>query len=174
MTTNRTVSFDVDVSYRQIYLADLADDMWAPETFLDDHPEHPVGIIRVKDGKGLLVTGLHTGTVGFSVTVSDRDPEPDVNEYEDIVEISFHTQSGRIFLIEWGGEGFHKLPDLSSGPGWYRLRYHAVHMDRATEADCSTDAVIDRYLLQIWPQNESIPQVVKSTSRTLTYWRNAK
>ncbi|MFI6507265.1 hypothetical protein ACIBCT_06650 [Streptosporangium sp. NPDC050855] len=31
----------------------------------------------------------------------------------------------------------------------------------------------DRYLLQIWPQPESIPRVVKSTSAQLAYWRSA-
>jgi hypothetical protein len=38
-----------------------------------------VGIIRVKDDKALLVTGTHTGTVGFSVTVTGHDPGADTD-----------------------------------------------------------------------------------------------
>ncbi|MER5650781.1 hypothetical protein [Streptosporangium sp. NPDC002524] len=69
-------------------------------------------------------------------------------------------------MCEWGGGDVHQLPDLPSGPGWYRLRYHAVNMDEDSGAE-------DRYLLQIWPQPESVPQVVKSTSAQLAYWCGA-
>ncbi|MGW0806030.1 hypothetical protein [Nonomuraea sp. NPDC002799] len=34
----------------------------------------------------------------------------------------------------------------------------------------SIGMVIDRYLLQIWPQPESPPRVVQSTSHQLAYW----
>ncbi|MED7931739.1 hypothetical protein SMD20_46495 [Nonomuraea sp. LP-02] len=47
------------------------------------------------------------------------------------------------------------------------MRYHAVNMDEESEAE-------DRYLLQIWPQPESLPRVVKSTSAQLAYWRSAR
>lgn len=172
MTTTRTVSFGLHVHYRQAYLVDDPDGNLCPDAFPDDHPEHPVGIILVEDGNALLVTGLHTGTVGFSVTVADHDPGADTDEYEDIVEISFRSEAGQVALCEWAGERFHKLPELPSGPGWYRLRYHAVNMDEGAAADTSTDVVIDRYLLQIWPQRESTPRVVKATSGQFAYWRS--
>ncbi|MGW7483694.1 hypothetical protein ACWGH8_34535 [Nonomuraea muscovyensis] len=171
MTTIETVSFDLRVSYRQAYLIDVG--TMVPEAFPNDHPEHPVGIIRVKDDKALLVTGLHTGKVGFSVAVTDHDPGADTDGYEDIVEISFRSEIGRVWLCEWAGERVHELPELSSGPGWYRLRYHAVNMDTGAEVNSSMDVVVDRYLLQIWPQSVSTPRVVKSTSHQLSYWRSA-
>ncbi|MEV4063806.1 hypothetical protein [Nonomuraea dietziae] len=170
MTTTRTVSFDLHVTFGQAYLIDYG--RLAPEAFLDDHPEHPVGIIRVKDNKALLVTGLHTGIVGLSVTVADHDPGAGTDGYEDIVEISFRSEIGRVSLCEWAGERVHELPELPSGPGWYRLRYHAVNMDEGAEVNSSMDVVVDRYLLQIWPQDASTPRVVKSTSHQLAYWRS--
>ncbi|MEV0233474.1 hypothetical protein [Nonomuraea sp. NPDC050786] len=170
MITARTVSFDLHVSYRQAYLIDYG--TLAPEAFPDDHPEHPVGILRVKDDKALLVTGLHTGIVGLSVTVADSDPGADTDGYEDIVEISFRSEIGRLWLCEWAGERVHDLPELPSGPGWYRLRYHAANMDEGAEVNSSMDEVIDRYLLQIWPHDASTPRVIKSTSHQHAYWRN--
>ncbi|MFI7420378.1 hypothetical protein [Nonomuraea sp. NPDC049684] len=164
VTATRTISFGLWVSYAQAYLVDDTDDNPGYATFADDHPDHPVGIIRVEDGAALLLTSTHTGTLDFSVTVADQDPGADTDGYEDIVEISFHSEAGRLSLCEWGGEGVHELPELPSGPGWYRLRYHAVNMDEESEAE-------DRYLLQIWPEPESVPRVIKSTSAHLAYWR---
>ncbi|GII33480.1 hypothetical protein [Planotetraspora mira] len=172
MTKARTISFDLHVAYSQAYLIDLIDDAMGPGDLLDDHPTHPVGIIRVKDGIAFLVTGLHTGTVGFSATVADGDPGADTDGYEDIVEISFKSTVGRVSLLEWSPEVAHDLPDLTTGPGWYRLRYHARGMDEAREADTSAE-IIDSYLLQIRPQDESQPRVVKSTSKLLAMWRSA-
>ncbi|GII02459.1 hypothetical protein [Planobispora takensis] len=104
MTAIQTRSFDLGVHYGQAYLIDEIDDAVGPGDLLDDHPAHPVGIIRVKDDSAFLITGRHTGTVGFSVTVADHDPGADTDGYED-----------------------------------------------AATTDVSRE-IIDRYLLQIWPQ----------------------
>lgn len=58
MTTTTTVSFDLGVHYGQAYLVDATDDAMGPEDLLDDHPAHPVGIIRVEDGNAFLITGI--------------------------------------------------------------------------------------------------------------------
>ncbi|GLX98000.1 hypothetical protein [Herbidospora sp. NBRC 101105] len=173
MIAAQTVSFDLYVHYSQAYLVDDTDDAMGPNGMLDDHPTHRVGIIRVEDGDAFLITGLHTGTVDFSVTVADHDPGADSGGYEDIVEISMESEAGRFALHEWGGGDVHELPDLPAGPGWYRLRYHAQNMDAAAEADTSQE-IIDRYLLQIWPQDESEPRVVQSASGQLAYWRSPR
>ncbi|TKK80768.1 hypothetical protein FDA94_35455 [Herbidospora galbida] len=173
MTTTQTVSFDLGVHYSQAYLIDDTDEAMGPAGMIADHPTHPVGIIRVEEGSAFLITGLHTGTVGFSVTVADHDPGADTAGYEDIVEISFESEAGRVAVEEWGGGEWHEIPELSAGPGWYRLRYHAQNMDRAAEVDTSRE-IIDRYLLQIWPQDASEPRVVQSASGQLAYWRRPR
>jgi hypothetical protein len=175
MATTQVVSFDLHVGYGQAYLADGYDDFPFPDSFPKDHPEHPVGIIRVEDSKALLVTGLYSGPVGFSATVSDEDPGADTDGYEDIVEISYWAPSNLLQIAEWAGGGGHLLPELPSIPGWYRLRYHAVNMDEGCDVNmlAPQDAIVDRYLLQIWPQPESPPRVVKNTSHQLAYWCGA-
>lgn len=162
---------NVEVHYRHVYLLDEDDDCY-PDGMLDDSPTHPIGIIRVEKGIAFLITGLHTGTVSFTVAVADQDPGADLEGYEDIVEISFESSSGCVSLYESGGAGVHDIPSLSAGPGTYRFRYHARGMDAAREEDFP-DVVIDHYLLQIWPAPHGDPVVLKSTSSCLRYWLSA-
>src|SRR5690606_22494417 len=154
--TAHFVDVDLNVRPRQAYLVE--DDGPGPDGLPEDDPHHPVGIIRVEEGAAFLITGVDTGTVGFTVAVADRDPGPE-EEFEDIVEVGFRSAVGRVTLHEWGGPHY-ELPPLPAGPGWYRLRYHARGMD----------GPVDDYLLQIWPQESAEPRVVKSSSETLQYW----
>ncbi|MEV4805888.1 hypothetical protein AB0K18_38320 [Nonomuraea sp. NPDC049421] len=62
MTDLRAMSFDLGVHYRQAYLIDDTDDAMGPDGLPDDHPQHPVGIIRVDDG------GSRACTPGSSVS----------------------------------------------------------------------------------------------------------
>ncbi|TDD57185.1 hypothetical protein E1286_00200 [Nonomuraea terrae] len=75
------------------------------------------------------------------------------------MEISFRSEAGHLSLHEWRGGDVHELPTLPAGPGWFRLRYHAQNMDEAAEVDTS-DEIINRHLLQIWPQEESTPRTL--------------
>ncbi|GAA2653560.1 hypothetical protein [Nonomuraea recticatena] len=164
------LSLDLRVSYRQAYLVDDTDDAECPG-MVDDHPDHPVGILRVEEGSAFLVTGTHTGTVRFDVAVAESEPAPDRDGHEDIVEISIESKSGSFTLHEWGGEA-HEIPALAAGPGWYRLRYHAAGMDDGPDG-VAEGLAPDRYLLQIWPAPESDPVVVKSASGTHQHWMTA-
>ncbi|GAA2401040.1 hypothetical protein [Nonomuraea africana] len=169
-----TTTVDLWVHYGQAYLIDETDDAQGPEDLTDDHPDHPVGIIRAGDDHAFLLTGTHTGTVSFSIEVAESEPAADLNGYEDVVEVSFESEGGSVSLHDWEGE-VHEIPELPAGPGWYRLRYHAAGMDEASDwtresADDADGHGVDRYLLQIWPAAESEPVVVKSTSSMHRYW----
>jgi hypothetical protein len=159
---------DVKVNYHQAYLVDEGCSVGGFD--FDNVPSHPVGIIRVEKGSALLTVGPQWGTVGFTVAVADRDPSADLDGYEDIVEISYESPSGRVSLEEWGGGRAHILPSLPAGPGTYRLRYHARGMD---EED-SLDAIAEHYFLQIWPEPPCDPAVLKSTSSLFQYWLNSE
>ncbi|MFD1935117.1 hypothetical protein ACFSKW_26945 [Nonomuraea mangrovi] len=167
-----TTTVGLWVHYGQAYLIDDIDDAEGPADLTDDHPEHPVGIIRVGDDYAFLVTGTHTGTVSFSIAVAASEPAADLDGYEDVVEVSFESEGGSVSLHEWGGGNVHEIPELPAGPGWYRLRYHAAGMDHGHEGNEDGPAP-DRYLLQIWPAGESDPVVVKSTSSMHRYWMTA-
>jgi hypothetical protein len=116
-----------------------------------------------------LITGLHTGRIGFSVELLDVPPELDAG-WEDVVEASFRPQ-GDTALVGWGGQGRWPL-DLAGRD--YRVRYSAARMDQAREQDTRLDdqPEIDRYLLQLWPAPPEPDRVVKQTSAIAAYWHD--
>jgi hypothetical protein len=156
-----------EVHYGQLYLLD--GEAEAPD--FDILGATPVGIVGTEPGAAILVTGLHSGTVGFRVTVDDHDPGPDLDGYEDVVEISFESRDGAAALVGWAEEYSRELPELPAGPGSYRLRYHARGMDAGAAAQ-NSDEPIDEYLLQIWPAPPAPAETVKRTSQQCAYWQD--
>ncbi|GIH28142.1 hypothetical protein Aph01nite_64520 [Acrocarpospora phusangensis] len=159
----RTKRMDVEVEdCGQVYLLDQGNHEAAGRP--EDSPAQSIGLINV-EGRGIASLNIATqwGTIPFTVTVADRDPGADFDGYEDIVEISFESPSGEVFLVgwlmDWNDEMAHNLSPLLSGPGAYRLRYHVRGMD---EERCSVD---DHYL-QIWPAPQHDSAVLKITSET--------
>jgi hypothetical protein len=132
-----------------------------------EQPAHSAGLIKVEKGYVTLHITHQWGPANFTVTVADRDPGADLAGYEDIVEISFGSVSGR---MEITGFSFDEhvmcpLPPLPAGPGTYRIRYHVKGMD----VEGTEDAIDDHYL-QIWPSSLEDPVVVKATTGTLQYY----
>lgn len=128
-----------------------------------------------------LITGLHTGYVGFSVDVLDAAPPLD-DDWEEIVETSFaipdedeeFENDGRIIaerdvaIVEWGGKCY-PFPLL---PGSYRVRYCARGMDLGRHRDTTLtgEAPVDFYSLAFWPADPAPDCVIKQTSEAAAYW----
>jgi hypothetical protein len=122
------------------------------------------------DGKLFLITGLHTGTVGFAVELYDDAPPLD-DSWEEIVEASFRPL-GRTMLTGWAGEWRHQL-DLPLVD--YRVRYCGWGMDAGHQGAPQLeddDPLLDRYVLQFWPSSPAPDRVVKQTSGTAAYWHD--
>jgi hypothetical protein len=121
-------------------------------------------------GKLFLITGLHTGKVGFSVDLYDEAPPID-DSWEEIVEASFKLEGDEVALVGWGGEG--RWP-LELQPIDYRVRYCGWGMDAGHQAGPPMDdePPVDRYLLQFWPARPEPDQVVKQTSAQSAYWHD--
>ncbi|WP_338118790.1 hypothetical protein [Streptomyces cyaneofuscatus] len=114
-----------------------------------------------------LVTGLHTGSVGFTVEVHDEAP-PLTPDWEDVVEVSFRPVSEDTSLVQWGGEA---AWDLELPVTDYRVRYSARGMDKGRDLDTRTakEPRADSYLLQFWPAPPRPDQVIRQTSRNAAY-----
>jgi hypothetical protein len=159
------VSGQVHVHYRQIYVESG-----------EDYPD--LGACFAGQSNGLcgaafhgtlfLTTGLHTGSVGFTVELHEGPPPVD-EEWEEVVEASFTPTSGRVALVQWGGEA---AWDLDLAQTSHRVRYCATGMDAAHAADTrlEDEPMLDRYLLQFWPAAPEPDRVVRRTSETAVYW----
>lgn len=95
---------DVWVHYGQLYVRSGLADLGAPD------PELHACFAGQQNGLCggavpgclLLITGLHTGTVGLVVELHDRPPALD-DSWEEIVEVPFRPV-GEASLVGWAGE----------------------------------------------------------------------
>jgi hypothetical protein len=117
-------------------------------------------------GTLFLITGLHTGNVGFTVEVHNTEPPDDGGE--DVVEAPFRVD-GPARLVSWAGEDWW---DLELPPGDYRVRYSGSGMDAGRDRDTRMDGEpeLDRYLLQFWPAPLAPETVVRQHSAIAAYW----
>jgi hypothetical protein len=121
-------------------------------------------------GVMFLMTGLHTGQVGFTVEVTEAPPELDFS-WEEIVEAPFVVSDSPIALCEWG--------EVSGQPlllaaGQYRARYSGRNMQAGHDQDTSVDdeTIIDKYRLQFWPASAAPDQMIRQTSSIAAYWHD--
>jgi hypothetical protein len=133
-------------------------------------------------GALFLITGLHTGHVGFAVDVLDAAPPLD-DIWEEIVEVSFTVVDEDeeleyddteiierwISLVDWDG-GAYYLPTFS--PGNYRVRYCARGMQHGRKQDTLLEdkEPVDFYLLSFWPAEATPDCIIKQTSEIAAYW----
>ncbi|MGV9454842.1 hypothetical protein [Streptomyces sp. NPDC003635] len=163
----RPVEGEVHVHYGQIYVE--SDPDCCGTDLGDSFAGQRAGLCGAAvPGALFLLTGLHTGHVGFTVEVHDEEPPLDP-AWEDVVEVSFRPLSADCSLVEWGGEDSWEL-DLEEID--FRVRYCARGMDAGNELDTRLDEEPqqDSYLLQFWPAAPAPDRVVKQTSKTASYW----
>ncbi|GAB2842285.1 hypothetical protein GCM10027074_05940 [Streptomyces deserti] len=156
-------SGEVRVAYGQIYVC--SDDSHSLE---DSFAGQRAGLCGGAVPGGLfLLTGMHTGSVPFTVELHGTEPPLDADGWEDIVEVSFRPESDEIELVEWDG-GRYPLPLSETS---YRVRYHCRGMDEAHNAVRDAGGpVLDEYLLRFWPSPPAPDRVVKETSQAAAYW----
>ncbi|MER7077219.1 hypothetical protein [Saccharopolyspora kobensis] len=157
---------EVWVHYGQIYVESGGRHLDLQESFAGQRN----GLLGAAERGGLfLITGLHTGEVGFTVELHEQAPPVD-DTWEEIVEASYQPL-GDVALVCWGGEGSWPL-DLDGFE--YRVRYHAVRMDEANDLDTRAveDPLVDRYLLQFWPAPPAPDRIIKQSSEDAAYWHS--
>ncbi|MCT2583066.1 hypothetical protein [Actinophytocola gossypii] len=159
------MSEDVRVHYSQIYVTSGHGDVPDLREALGGQRNGLCGAAR--PGALYLVTGLHTGTVGFAAELHEQAPPVD-ESWEDVVEVSFRPIAPPA-LVGWGGEGRWPL-DLAATD--YRVRYSGTGMDQARAQDTRLqgEPEVDRYLLQFWPAPPAPDEVLRQTSATAAYW----
>ncbi|GAA0572534.1 hypothetical protein GCM10009534_02990 [Kribbella sandramycini] len=158
------MSGQAPVSYGQIYVESAQADYDVDDCFRGQRN----GLCGAASaGTLFLITGMHTGDVGFAVEAYDEEPVID-ESWEEIVEASYQP-GGEAALVSWGGEG--RWP-LALAETTYRVRYCGSGMDAAHDSDPPMDdePPVDRYVLQFWPAPAAPDRIVKRTSELAAYW----
>ncbi|MGW3317360.1 hypothetical protein [Streptomyces fungicidicus] len=115
----RPVAGEVHVHYSQIYI-ESDPDSFGPD-LRESFAGQSAGLCGAATPGALwLSTGLHTGSVGFSVEVLDQAPPLDP-AWEDVVEVSFRPVSAGSVLVQWAGAaswdlGARRLADSAAHP----------------------------------------------------------
>ncbi|MDR6865029.1 hypothetical protein [Phycicoccus sp. 3266] len=160
-----TWSFELHVHYGFV---DLQSGGQAPADLVTARGGQANGLCGARyPGTLAMVTGLHTGTVPFTVAVGAQPP-PLAEDWEDVVEVSFEALGPDCLLTTFDDAHRIALPEATT----YRARYSASAMDAAREQDTrmQDEPVIDRYLLELWPAPAAPDAVVRETSSVASYW----
>lgn len=115
-----------------------------------------------------MTFGLHTGYLPLRIEAL-ADPPPIAGDWEEIVEVSFRVAQRDYQVAAF--EDFYPVRLPRSGR--YRARFHALGMDAAADADYRDEGeqVIDRYLLQLWPDSAPGPDaILRVTGKWAAYW----
>ncbi|MFF8282598.1 hypothetical protein ACF06W_07685 [Streptomyces albus] len=163
----RPVTGEVHVHYGQIYVESDPDSA-TPDLF-EAFAGQSGGLCGAAvPGALFLITGLHTGNVGFVVEIHNEAPPLDPG-WEDVVEVSFRPVSERTSLVQWAGEA---VWDLDLPRTDYRVRYCARGMDEGQERDTKgpEEPQTDSYLLQFWPAPPGADRVLRQTSQAADRW----
>lgn len=110
-----------------------------------------------------FTTGLHTGTVNLEVRLEPEQPRADLEQWDDVVEVPFHSDTAPLILSSIDGS----ITELIMPVGTYRARLSGRGIDAAHDAD--TGNGIDTYQLVFWPDQLRPDDILKQTSATVAY-----
>lgn len=120
-------------------------------------------------GMLFLVTGLHTGIVGFEIVLLESEPALDA-QFEDVVEASLQVTGAPVMLVEWAEDTGRPLALMA---GSYRVRYGGRNLDAAQDQDTNAGPdPIDQYRLELWPASPAPDRVVRQSSAVARYWND--
>ncbi len=107
--------------------------------------------VDLTEGLGLVVsTGMHSGqALCFQETLAGP-PAAVESGWEEVTEVSLRVDNGPLL---WGNGGAEtgEEPIDTLGPGWYRVRMHAVNRELMAGDVC--DLPVERYFAQAWREN---------------------
>ena len=125
-------------------------------------PPQPMGLIEPSPGSIQCRTGYAATEALVSAAVCEAEPPGDLS-FDDVVETSYWTESGRLGIADWRRRLVKTLPPLFDRAGWCRLRYHL----RDSAGDGPVECVI-----QAWPAKSVPPRTVKATSKVGKFWHS--
>jgi hypothetical protein len=161
------------VSYHQYYLSDPSVDL--AQAPVDKLLRGGNGLIAVIPGLAVVQAGTHTGDIQVTVDARSAPPPLDLDTWQEVVEVSFTSTTGQVWLVEWAGPARTDLGNLTpAGPGSYRLRVHARGRDQAAAIPVPPEQPLEDHLIVSWPAAPSPERVYKHTDQYGQLIRDAR
>lgn len=108
------------------------------------------GLVSAQGHIAIIMTGTETGLVSVTADWRQDAPPLDLDDWEEVVEVSLLFDEEPAFLAGCQKETDGRdIPGLA--PGSYRVRVHARGRDRGDELRIVTDAPVEEHLIQAWP-----------------------
>jgi hypothetical protein len=122
------------------------------------------GLLVPAEGGFVVLAGIHTGVVDVEVQALLEAPdEVATAPWEEVVDVSFESD-GDLGVTSMASFSYQELPRLTAtGPGWYRVRAHAVGRDLAW--DGVAEDPVEHYLFLAWPAPQEPETVHQATDR---------
>jgi hypothetical protein len=103
-----------------------------------------------EDGMYVLC-GTHYGEVEVVVALAEEEPAELPAGFGAVVDLSFRSGSGRMFVLTWEGMSHPRQENLAhAGPGWYRIRIAARDRERYGQP-APPQPEPERHQVTIWP-----------------------
>jgi hypothetical protein len=115
------------------------------------------GVFRVR---GDTFTHVVCGRWPAHVLVEERvlatAPTSIAGTWDAVAEISLHSESGDLRVVNWDTSGGNEAVDLAAtGPGWYRIRAHVLGRSASPVLGSPGNPPampVEHYLIQAWPE----------------------
>jgi hypothetical protein len=137
----------VHVTHGQYYLSELN----AISTLTTDMYSGFNGLISSNGALGIVMTGTESGPVSVTADWRARQCEPDLDAWDEVVEISmrFGRYPAELFGPEDSKADIQAIPSLP--PGTYRVRAHARGRDAAHSLRRVAGESVEEHLVVAWP-----------------------
>ncbi len=133
----------------------------------------PYGLIAPGEGPGLRIRAGHTGWITVHVALHDSEPEPDLDRWEAIEQVTIEP-AGEVRVASQGGEIEEHYPDLSRGRrGHLAIRVSVRGRDQygmPISAINPRRTPLEDHLIDAWPVAQAAPRVVLKRDNSTRNW----
>lgn len=111
------------------------------------------GLVWASEGRIVVFTGVDSGDVPLTVTLSDAAPPADPSTWDEVVEVSSVINAASVSVTAPDAIHIGEVP-LPEGPGVYRLRFHARGRDAGEEAEFidadQGEEMVEEHMIILW------------------------
>jgi hypothetical protein len=147
----------VHVSHACFQLVDYdGDDSILPDAYQSN------GLVALGSAVANIITGQADGPVQVTVEVYLHAPPLSLDGWEDVVEMTQHTDSGQVSVsVIVTGDKAPDLPPIWTDPdSWFGLRVHARGRNIGRQYVIAPPQVVEHYLVQMWPAHGPSPEII--------------